>query len=408
MSGMGVDPMAMAQGMYGGYAGQDFSGMNGMSGAMGAYGGYNSQPGAWNAGQNAFNQNAYGAMSGGYGAQAGYPDYSMSPQGNFTNVHQQQFPNNDYNAGHHGYGYQTRGRGRGRGYHNPGRGRGGYNQHSSGYNTDYQQYQEHMPIPNPQSSNSPNAEAAQAQAQTQPGKEIHRDDNVEVDPASIVKDGDIDETRDARPEQTESAENAEPSAAGAQDMLESTGNEKLSNKDDHQRTDENVANQAENGAEATVSPQDTEDAQDMSKPDKHATRDTSAMPPPPVAVAPSNQVSPTSETSLNQNFSFRGRGRGSHRGGFEPRGSIRGRGSYSLVNNVGPISPTQSIPASQKAAIPPVEPKGLGVQGAPKGPKALREGTPAAAARGGRGFSIVGRASAVAQARTNARETSRR
>ena len=406
MSGMGMDPMAMAQGMYGGYAGQDFSGMNGMSGAMGAYGGYNSQPGAWNTGQNAFNQNAYGAVSGGYGAQAGYPDYSMSPQGNFTNVHQQQFPNNDYNAGYHGYGYQTRGRGRGRGYHNPGRGRGAYNQHSAGYNTDYQQYQEQMPIQNQQSSKSPNGEAAEAQ--TQPEKETHRDDNVEVDQASIVRDGDSDEKRDAHPEQTESAKNAEPSAAGAQNILESSGNEKLSNKTDHRRMDENVDKQAENGAEATMSPEDTKDIQDVSESDTHAIRDTSAMPPPPVAVAPSNQVSPTSETSLNQNVSLRGRGRGSHRGGFEPRGSIRGRGSYSLVNNVGPISPTQSLPAPQKAAVQPVEPKGLGVQGAPTGPKALREGTSAAAARGGRGFSIVGRASAAAQARTSTRGTSRR
>ena len=380
--------------------------MNGLSGAMGAYGGYNSQPGAWNTGQNAFNQNAYGAMSGGYGAQAGYPDYNMSPQGNFTNVHQQQFPNNDYNAGHHGYGYQTRGRGRGRGYHNSGRGRGGYNQHSAGYNTDFQQHHEQMPIPDPQSSNSPNGEAAQAQ--TQPEKEIDRDDNVEVDQASIVKDGDIDETRDALPKQAQSVENAEPLAAGAQDIIVSTGNEKLPNKDDHEQTDGHVDNHREDGAEATVSPEDTKDIHDVSKSDTYATRDTSAMPPPPVAVAPSNQVSPTSETSLNQSFSFRGRGRGSYRGGFETRGSIRGRGSYSLVNNVGPISPTQSLPASQKAAIPPVEPKGLGVQGAPKGPKALREGTPAAAVRGGRGFSIVGRASAVTQARTNARETSRR
>ena len=181
---MAMDPMNMAQGMYGGFAGQDFSGMSGMNGGMGfpsgqgAYGGYNGQSGAWSAGQDAFNQNAYGAVSGGFGAQSGYSDYSMSPQGNFNNVHQQQYPNNDYNSGHNGYGYQGRGRGRGRGYYNAGRGRGGYNQSHTGYDTKYQQYQEQMPKQYPQPSTSINGNKAQDKGTKELPSESHN--NVEA------------------------------------------------------------------------------------------------------------------------------------------------------------------------------------------------------------------------------------
>lgn len=181
---MAMDPMTMAQGMYGGFTGQEFSGMNGMNGGMGfsngqgAYGGYNGQPGAWNAGQDAFNQNAYGAMSSGFGAQSGYSEYSMSPQGNFNNVHQQHYPNNDYNSGHNGYGFQGRGRGRGRGYYNAGRGRGGYNQSHTGYNTKYQQYQEQMHNQYPHPFASINGDKAQDETTTEAQSEKHS--NIEA------------------------------------------------------------------------------------------------------------------------------------------------------------------------------------------------------------------------------------
>ncbi|KAI9875104.1 MAG: hypothetical protein M1830_008877, partial [Pleopsidium flavum] len=139
MSGMGMDPMGMSQGMYGGLGGQGMgmNGMNGMNMGMGfgagqsAYGGFSGQAATWNGGQDKFNPNAFGGhasgMGGDFGANAGYGGYNMPPhQGNYGQMHQPQYSNNNYQNGYNGQGYSQSGRGRGRGYSHTGRGRGGY------------------------------------------------------------------------------------------------------------------------------------------------------------------------------------------------------------------------------------------------------------------------------------------
>ena len=412
---MAMDPMTMAQGMYGGFTGQDFSGMNGMNGGMGfsngqgAYGGYNGQPGAWNAGQDAFNQNAYGAMSSGFGAQSGYSEYSMSPQGNFNNVHQQHYPNNDYNSGHNGYGFQGRGRGRGRGYYNAGRGRGGYNQSHTGYNTKYQQYQEQMHNQYPQPFASINDDKAQDEITTEAQSEKHS--NIEASQPVDARGANEKDLRDIDVDSEEIAQLTEKRPAP-----ESNSNEVVETSETVAQEGRDHVSQSEQqnpqGSADKNPPHDLEASKDVSvspSPNGDGPTEPSAMPPPPLAVGPSNQLSPNSDLPSTQNFNFRGRGRGYPRGGFESRGGMRGRGSaYSAGGNVSHVSSTSSLPINQKPVNPPTEPKGLGVVGAPTGPKALREGSSAAGSRGGRGFSIVGRASAVAHPRGGGREPSRR
>ena len=409
-----MDPMTMAQGVYGGFAGQDFSGMKGMNGGMGfpngqgLFGGYNGQPGAWNAGQNAFNQNAYGAFQGGYGAQSGYSDYSMSPQGNFNNVHQQQYQNSDYNSGHNGYGYQGRGRGRGRGYYGSGRGRGGYNQSHAGYDTNYQEWPDQVSNQYLQQPSLPNGDAAQTAADEQSQDEVvHTTERAQVvdtqsDNLDALPEAQVSVGENARPTHDDSTTGislnkkygmSETVVETVEDQDKPSGQQGEQEKTFINRTDDHA---------------DSENVTKETSVDGQISVDTSTMPPPPVVTAPSNQMSPTKEPSVAQNFIFRGRGRGYSRGGFDFRGGLRGRGSgYPTSGIVGHSSP-QSLSTSSKPIIPPTEPKGLGVVGAPTGPKALREGSASAPLRGGRGFSIVGRASAAAQARVNGRAVSRR
>ncbi|KAL4933330.1 uncharacterized protein BDV17DRAFT_287001 [Aspergillus undulatus] len=125
MTGMGMDPMAANQGMFGGY-GMNMNGVNmGMNfNGQGMYGGWDgSQNNMWNGSQDKFNPNAF---ANGMGAQLGDPTgfggYNMSQD---PQMQQQQYPNQDFSNGYYRAGNY---RGRGRGYYS-GRGRGGYGGH---------------------------------------------------------------------------------------------------------------------------------------------------------------------------------------------------------------------------------------------------------------------------------------
>ncbi|KAI9799053.1 MAG: hypothetical protein M1833_004247 [Piccolia ochrophora] len=142
MPGMNMDPMTMAQGMYGGFNGQsmDMTGMNGMNmglgmgfdSGQGGYGGWNGQS-LWNGGQDNFNPNANGGM-GDFGAHAGYHPsaggHSLQSHGNYSQMQQQQYQNHNYQDNFQGQGYYSRGRGRGRGF--------GQNRHQAGYGQGFQ------------------------------------------------------------------------------------------------------------------------------------------------------------------------------------------------------------------------------------------------------------------------------
>ena len=423
MPGMGMDPMAMSQGMYGGFGGQGM-GMNGMNMGMGfntagqgAFGGgFNGQPAAWNTGQDKFNQNAYGGQAGigggDFGANTGYGGYNMPPhQGNFNQMHQHQYPNNDFHHGHHGQGFQNRGRGRGRGYLNAGRGRGGYNQNFSQGNqfqnkTNYEPFHQQVPaqvtrrgspIYGPQQDEPlQQQEQDQTTIGSQQGAKLEEKEenangltaeeqlNKELDP------GDADENIEKPPDSTAKEEQVEPPVEESIAKIEAP--------EEIQR--EAVSETKEEKTESIP----TFVSDETSKPELPAV-DTSTSNPPTMMPPPSPMI-PTGPSALHadQALDTSPRGRGAGRGfygGSDYRGGSRGRGSVYPPHNSFP----RVTPPVVKAVVPPSAPKGLGVEGAPKAPKALREGQ---VNTGIKGFSIVGRASVAAQSRPNDSTATRR
>lgn len=424
MPGMAMDPMAMSQGMYGGFGAQGM-GMNGMNIGMGfnsgqgAFGGFNGQPAAWNAGQDKFNQNAYGhstGMAGDYGANAGYGGYNMPQhQGNFNQMHH-QYQNNDYQNGYNGPGFHNRGRGRGRGYSNAGRGRGGFNQVNAGNQANYEPFHHQVPqqitkqgpfqqqppveTEKDQERQSQAVEAPQNTTSEQINEEKMADEQLskELDP------GDADDAADAV--------SINPSDNPTVDKSDVVHTEPLESVSHHEPDHKDPAPDPEK--ENKPAPIATFISSDVKEPESSQLQSTksdpSSMMPPPTQVVP---IGPAALYSVDQpqDYASRGRGagRGSYRGSTDYRGGLRGRGSGFHSNSIVVQStPAQPTPAVESPIIPPSEPKGLGVEGAPKAPKALREGLPNTGMRGGRGFSIIGRASTAIQIRPNGHTRSRR
>ena len=412
---MGMDPMALSQSMYGGFGGQGV-GMNGMNMGMGftagqgAFGGFNGQPGSWNAGQDKFNPNAYGGHANGMGGDFGtngYAGYNMPPhQGNFNQMHHQQFPNNDVQNGYNGQAFHNRGRGRGRGYHNANRGRGGFNQVMPGNQANYEPF--HHQIPPQLVHQSPSQQSAKQEQQT--GQEQSSSGE-----AQQVTDAAVTSAGQAADEQM----NEELNPGGEGETQEITNLPSHSEENVEVTSDPvEAATKSEAPVEATSASENIEEAKpapiqtfistdppepDTGRPDNAASVQ-SAMMPPPNPVIP---LGPAALYSVDQSYDYNARGRGSGRGSY--RGGLRGRGSGYLSNGaVVHSSSMQLTPATDPPIIAPTEPKGLGVEGAPKGPKALREGLLNHGMRGGTGLSIVGRASMALHARSNGPTRSRR
>ena len=413
--------MAMAQGMYGGYNGQGM-GMNGMNAGMGyangqgTYGGYNGQPASWNGGQHNYNQNAYGGhangMVGDYGSNAGYGGYNMTPhQGNFNQMNHRNFPNNEFQNGHHGQGYQTRGRGRGRGYQNYGRGRGGYNQVTPGHQANHEAFQHQLPSQVSQQGFDQQTASQQEQQGEQPQAEVAPQRDAEADRAEAQKTAD-DFSKSLDPGDAEDhievpttpMTKEEPSAAAAED------NEPPSRPEQPLGTESHVQEEAHEKPSPieTFIPSEPQGAENI-KSDSGTAASTAMLPPPSPVIPTGPAALSLAEQSQLYDYGSRGRGRGYHGGSVGHRGGSRGRGTGHLSNGTSVHAQSaQSALAPPLPLVTPTEPKGLGVEGAPKGPKAMREGLPSNAINGGKGFSIVGRASAAAQARTYGHTRSRR
>ena len=407
MPGIGLDPMTMSQGMYGGFGGQGM-GMNGMNMGMGfdagqgAFGGFNGQPAAWNAGQNKYNQNAYGGhagMSGGadFGANTGYGGYNMPPhQGNFNQMNHHQYPNNDFHHGHHGQGFQNRGRGRGRGYQYAGRGRGGYNQVPQGNNqTNYEQFHQQVPQQQITRRGSPQYGEKQEQPAQSRGEQTNTDSQQDAKPQ--------DSTDGLTAEEQLNQELAPGDADDSVETARATSpreEDKAAEPPEQAVTETKTPDQVETKVdivkgEEKPEPIGASTSEEPSKPVvtlvKNESTPQSTMMPPPSAAIPTGPAA--DHQSLDMAPRGRGGGRGYH-GGVPFRAGSQGRGSGYIPNNSIPhVQPTPSV---AKPNIPPVETKGLGVEGAPKAPKALREAQPNNAIRG---FSIAGRASAAPQVR---------
>ena len=417
---MGMDPMAMSQGMYGGFGGQGM-GMNGMNMGMGfntagqgAFGGgFNGQPAAWNAGQDKFNQNAYGGQagmgSGDFGANTGYGGYNMPPhQGNFNQMHQHQYPNNDFHHGHHGQGFQNRGRGRGRGYLNAGRGRGGYNQNYSQGNqfqnkTNYEPIHQQVP-PQVTRRGSPSYgpqqdEPLQQQEQDQTNTGSQQDVKSEENTTGLTAEEQL--SKELEPGDADESIEKPPVSATKKEQVEPPTEEPVPKTEAPEEIHPEAVLETK---EEKTEPIPTFVSDETTKPVLPAV-DTSASNPPTMMPPPSPMI-PTGPSALHadQALDTSPRGRGAGRGFYgspDYRGGSRGRGSAYPPHNSFP----RVTPPVVKAVVPSNAPKGLGVEGAPKAPKALREGQ---VNTGIKGFSIVGRASVAAHSRPNDSTATRR
>ena len=433
-----MDPMGVTQGMYGGLGSQGM-GMNGINVGMGfnagqgVYGGFYGQPAAWDAGQDKFNPNAFGGhstgMAGDFGGNTGYGGYNMPQhQGNFNQIHH-QYQNNDFQNGYNGHGFHTRGRGRGRGYHNAGRGRGGHNQVNAGNQSNYEPF--HHQIPPPVAKPDPihqqnisGAEKAQdlganvENAEKAPEAHMDLDEkannqlNKELEPGGSDDFADANKTTnltDGVPEDSAFSQ-AEPSAKDSlHDEKHKTDPEPGSESTLVHRSLRTPENQDHTAPIETFISDDVEEANSNIIPNSITAANSTAMPPPtqPIPLGPAAQY--PGDHSQEYGSRGRGSGRGYFRGSSEYRGALRGRGSslHSNLSIATAATPPQ-FAAIEKVVIAPAEPKGLGVEGAPKAPKALREGLPNTGIRGGRGFSIVGRATNGTQTHTNGQARSRR
>ena len=412
MPGMGIDPLAMSQGMFGGFGGQGI-GMNNMNMGMGfnagqgAFGGFNGQPAAWNTGQDKFSQNAYGGgagMVGDFGANAGYGYNMPGHQGNFNQMHQHQYPNNDFHHGHHGHGFQNRGRGRGRGYPYAGRGRGGYNQVSQGNQANYEPFSHQIPQQvtrrgspqyGPQEDRPAQEEKSETNAENQQDVKAEGSLNTSATDEQLKKELDPGDTGDDTEKATDAPSQEGELEGSVQPVMPEAKNS------DPVETEVVVEKDTEKPAPIETFISDELQKSDTPKLESNVTIPSTAMPPPSPIIPTGPAALYTADQSLTSPRG-RGYGRGFHRG-TDHRGGLHGRGSGFLADSNLPRP--QPTPSVVKPIIPPVEPKGLGVEGAPKAPKALREGQPNT---GIKGFSIVGRASAAAQARPSGSAANKR
>ncbi|KAL9047075.1 MAG: hypothetical protein Q9214_000256 [Letrouitia sp. 1 TL-2023] len=430
MPGMGVDPMqAMSQSMFGGFGGPGM-GMNGMNMGMGfptgqgMFGGFNGQPGVWNAGQDKFNQNAYGGhangMGGDFGANAGYTGYNIPQhhQGTYNQMNHQQFSNYDFQNGYYGQGFYNRGRGRGRGYHHASRGRGGYSQVNPGNQANNEPFHHQLP---PQVTSQDSTQAQQSQQQQHQTQEAQPRD-AQVAPQALQDAKTKNQAvQVAGPEQS-SEEIASSNVNKGIDAL--TVASPPRNAVDHEKETQDgigleepdraeaASQQVVKGEEKAPPLIETTVIRELPKENDHETAvpavapsgPSSMLPPPSPLKSQASPTAPLAEQSYDYASRGRGGGRGIFRGTGDFRGAGRGRGTGILPN-------TNHVPSNSQPShvptIPPSEPKGLGVEGAPTGPKAMREGLPNTGMRGGRGFSIIGRASTAVQPRSNGHARSR-
>ncbi|MCJ1473185.1 hypothetical protein MMC13_001836 [Lambiella insularis] len=431
--GMGMDPMAMnqvlSQSMYGGFGGpgMGMNGMNGMNMGMGfnagqgAFGGFNGQLDAWTTGQDNYNANAYGAngMGGSFGAHAGQGGYNMpSHQGNYNQMHHQQYSNNDFHHGHNNHGFQNRGRGR-RGYYNAGRGHGGYNnamnQGNQNGNANYEPFHQQVP------SQALQHDSAQ-QPQREPLPLVHQERQMSSEPkdeqtVDTAEKRQADEERmnkelnpgDELEEPAAEADSSKDQVEAQKEMTEAATADEPSSVAEEPINETKISEEPDEAKPLPIQTFISSDEARMGKRGQDSIVKNIAMPPPAGPAIPQGPAAKyPQEQPQDMNGWGRGSGRGFYRGASSGRGEYRGRGtSYIPHGNAIHTSPASITPSATFPPVAPVVPKGLGVEGAPTGPKALREGLPNTGIRGGRGFSIVGRAQSLNHVRAEDRVRSR-
>lgn len=433
MPGMGMDPMqVMSQGMFGGFGGPGM-GVNGMNAGMGFpagqmwNGGFNGQPGSWMSGQDKFNQNGYGGhangMGGDFGANAGYAGYNMpSHQGNYNQMNHQQFPNHDFQNGHHGQGFHNRGRGRGRGYHAYApRGRGGYNQVTNGSHTNHEPIYNQVPprFPRQHDPDAPNPQQSE-------DAEKHQVDEFGRDISGLAKTKEATDDEIARAMAPGDADENESPEAPATTGIQEAPATRIPNDELPKASGKDPTAIQEPDKQDANSDKEIYQPQDHEKPaaiEKFVSDDPSragltspssvvagkTMMPPPTPSIPQAPRSSSFSDNVPHGPSARVQGNGrEHSRGSSISGVTGGRRESIIAHD----ETTNHLRSGfGPAALPmtaPLEPRGVGVEGAPKGPRAMREGLPNTGIRGGRGFSIIGRGGSAAHGRPGGHVRSRR
>jgi hypothetical protein len=363
MPGMGMNPMNMPPmaGNFGmqGMGGMDptmmnmmeMMGMNGMNGMMGAGfngGGFD----GWNNTQQ---------MSAGFGASGFFPNggFNQSNQGQFPQMSQhQQYPKNNFHNQNRFPGPQ---RGYGRGYHNQGNGQFHNSpqvQHSGpppgapkgpkaaqGYSTNSDAFHHQLP----QTEQSRRSSVAMSVEPSQDPVDQHAQSGPFSDKETgtgITGNTDGELTKPARDIDTgtlaQDLASNHPTDHNEQQPLDYTQESSIVP----------AGNSVANGVEGDSSNVTT--AGDVHHDVFNQSRDQSY------------QIGTVSNPAFPTRGGFHGRGVQDSRGG-----SIRGRGGPNWQYH-GTHGPQQIDVKSQI----PSEPKGSGVQGAPKGPRAMREGLP--------------------------------
>ena len=348
--GMGMDQMMnnqMSQ-MFSGFGGPN-AGMNGMNMGMGYNGQGQYGDGSW-MGQN-YNGN------GGYGGQGGYN--MSSHQGNYNHYNSQ----NDYHNGYGRHGHQNyRGnRGRGRGYYNRNNNYGQMhhgNQNNYG-NDGYGQHMQQQRSYQGQWAGSKQGDAGGEDVNV-PESQPTIDANAEAQMLKELGPGGEDDFKDETNAQAQAAapdaesHDVEETEAKATTQVPEDGTAVQNERNEPQEQSEPTAGQAdaEVNMETTFEPQEEiveppADADvDESKPHpiqtfmSDETRSRHHMPPP-----GSSYAGPPNNVYGNRNPNYHGYGHA----------------------NANPGAPVPILP---------VEPQGLGVAGAPTGPKAMRQGLP--------------------------------
>ncbi|KAI9837715.1 MAG: hypothetical protein M1819_006648 [Sarea resinae] len=389
MPGMNMDPTAMSQGMYGGFDGQGM-GMNGMSMGMGygagqgGFGGWDGQPGAWSGGQDKFIPNSNGGHASGmgndFGAFAGYHPgggYNLqSRHDNFSQMHHPQYSNNNFQNSFNGQSYPPRDDGSRR----QSTGNGGQIRNASVHNVEGNDAAFSHQLPVGFDSIDSTQQLAHGGEPNAMPKETEKQP-TEADQNHIFTGDDEQDTAGSNVADAPNANTApSPMNITGQGVQEEEGKSIIAEEAAKPVPIESVMNTPAaqlNGIDAQFT----------------APTGTIGMTPP---TGPAIPLGPAGfHHADTQPFGGRGRGftRGYIRGGFDYRGGMRGRGASFLPNGslIGPHVPHSNLPTDFPGVVP-IAPKGVGVEGAPKAPKALREGLPNTGLRGGRGAFMAGRA----------------